>query len=281
MSSDKKYILGWGLLTLFSVTMLWSQLGLVTGELTWKLDQVQYPLPFLETANAYLYLMLLSLFFPFVLSFDRRVNYVSSWKYLLSVFLWISSLYILWDVMFTRWGIWEFNSDYIRAWRIWGLPIEEISFFLVVPFACIFIYECVKSYELRRYLGVLASGLMRIVLIAGVVLALVQFGGYYTSTAGLVLLLAGIFLEWKYTESEKQDIYIMLLLSYIPFFVINGFLTGWSTSEPIVVYNDDQNLPWRLGSIPMDDALYQAGMMLWMVFIYEGAKKNKKIFYFF
>jgi len=281
MSSDKKYILGWGLLTLFSVTMLWSQLGPVTGELTWKLDQVQYPLPFLETANAYLYLMLLSLFFPFVLSFDRRVNYVSSWKYLLSVFLWISSLYILWDVMFTRWGIWEFNSDYIRAWRIWGLPIEEISFFLVVPFACIFIYECVKSYELRSYLGVLASGLMRIVLIAGVVLALVQFGGYYTSTAGLVLLLAGIFLEWKYTESEKQDIYIMLLLSYIPFFVINGFLTGWSTSEPIVVYNDDQNLPWRLGSIPMDDALYQAGMMLWMVFIYEGAKKNKKIFYFF
>ncbi len=281
MSSEKKYILSWGLVTILSVTVLWSQLGQVTGELTLELEQVLYPLSFLETSNAYLYLMLFSLFFPFVLSFDRRVYYVGSWKYLLSVFLWVSSLYIFWDVMFTRWGVWEFNSEYISGLRLWGLPIEEISFFLVVPFSCIFIYECVKSYELRRYLGRLGSGLMRIALIAGLVLAFIQFGGYYTSTAGLVLLLAGIFLEWKYTESKKQDIYLMLLLSYIPFFVINGFLTGWSTMEPIVVYNDDQNLPWRWGSIPMDDALYQAGMMLWMVFIYEGAKKNKKIFYFF
>lgn len=281
MSSEQKSILSWGVLTILSVSLLWTQLGQVSGELTRELGTVRYPLSFLETSHAYLYLMAFSLFFPFMLSFDRKVHYVGSWKYLLSVFVWVSSLYIVWDVLFTRWEIWEFNPDYISGLRLWGLPVEEISFFLVVPFACIFIYECIKAYELRKYLGVFSVWLMRAALLGGVILGFAHFGGYYTSTAVVVLTLAGFYMEWKFTKSERQDIYIMLLLSYIPFFIINGILTGWSTEAPIVVYNDSQNLPWRLGSIPIDDALYQAGMMMWMVFVYRGAKKNKKIFYFF
>ena len=105
--------------------------------------------------------------------------------------------------------------------------------------------------------------------------------GYYSISASLVLLFAWVWLEWKHGEHEKEDICIMLLLSYIPFLFVNGVLTGCCTQEPIVIYNDMQNLPWRLGSIPIDDTLYQGGMMLWMIFVYLEAKKRKKKFYFF
>lgn len=281
MSDKPKWTLLWSLATIFVVVLLWRNLGEVSGELTMTLDKVRYPLSFFESPYAYAYLMIGSLFFPLVLSFDKKVNYVSSWKYLASVFLWVTPLYIWWDVYFTQWEVWEFNHKYISGVRLWGLPIEEISFFLIVPFACIFIFECVKNYELRRYLGGWGRTIMRLLLAGGMVISVLHFGGYYTSTASLVLLVAWVAVEVKYSNAKKEEIYLSLLISYIPFLVINGVLTGWSTAQPIVVYNDAQNLPWRLGSIPIDDAVYQAGMMLWMFMIYIGAKKNKKIFYFF
>jgi len=281
MRSEKKWLGVWLCLTFFAVILLWTQLGSVKGQLTFELEKVRTPLPFLETSFAYVYVMIFSLFFPFVLSFDRKVHYVGSWKYLISVFLWVSSLYIIWDIYFTQWKIWEFNPDYISGYRWWGLPVEEISFFLVVPFSCLFIYECIKAYELRKPLGRIGRIVMRVALLLGLLVGFFHFEGYYTATASVVLLSAITWLEWRYEKADKEEIYLMLLLSYIPFFAINGILTGWSTDYPIVVYNNEQNLPWRMGSIPMDDALYQAGMMLWMVFIYAGAKKSKKIFYFF
>ncbi|NBB89228.1 MAG: lycopene cyclase domain-containing protein [Bacteroidetes bacterium] len=280
ISQHKGTMIG-GLLTMLSVAILWMSLGEVSGTLRTNLDAVRYPLEFLESPYAYLYLMLFSLFFPFVLSFDRKVHYVGSWKYLVAVIIWISSLYILWDVLFTKWGIWEFTEGYVSGIRIWGLPLEEISFFLVVPFACIFIYECVTAYSLRAYIGRLGSGLMRILITLGLGVSAIYFGGYYTSTVFIVLLAAWLVLEVGYSQAVRQNIYITLLLSYIPFMLINGLLTGWSTERPIVIYNDVQNLPWRLGSIPIDDAVYQAGMMIWMLLVYRGAKKSKKIFYFF
>jgi lycopene cyclase domain-containing protein len=222
-----------------------------------------------------------SIFFPLVLSFDKKVNYVSSWKYLAAVFLWVSPLYIWWDVYFTKWEVWEFNPQYISGGKLWGLPLEEISFFLIVPFACIFIFDCVKNYNLQKFLGRLGSIGMRMLMALGLIVSAIHWGGYYTSTAAIVLLLAWVALELKYSNATKEEIYLSLLISYIPFLLINGVLTGSSTAQPIVVYNDAQNLPWRLGSIPVDDAIYQAGMMLWMFMVYSGAKKNKKIFYFF
>src|SRR6056297_595301 len=281
MNDKPKWIALWGSITIVLVAALLVNLCEVSGTLTMVLDRVRYPLQIFESSYAYAYLMIFSLFFPFVLSFDQKVHYRGSWKYLLSVFLWVSPLYILWDVLFTRWGIWEFNSQYTSGVRLWGLPLEEISFFLVVPFACIFIYECVKAYQLRNYLGHWGIVTMRILIALGVGVSIMHFGGYYTSTALIVLLMAWVGLEIKYSKEQKENIFLSIILSYIPFIVVNGVLTGWSTEEPIVVYNDSENLPWRLGSIPIDDTLYQAGMMLWMFIVYVGAKKVKKIFYFF
>ncbi|MEZ5022048.1 MAG: lycopene cyclase domain-containing protein [Chitinophagales bacterium] len=43
------------------------------------------------------------------------------------------------DIFYTQLGVWGSNPSYHLPFGIYNLPIEEISFFLVVPYACIFI----------------------------------------------------------------------------------------------------------------------------------------------
>ena len=46
-------------------------------------------------------------------------------------------------------------------------------------------------------------------------------------------------------------------MSLIPFIIINGFLTGSYTSEPIVWYNDAHNLGLRFLNIPIETSFIQ------------------------
>ena len=58
----------------------------------------------------------------------------------------ISTAYIVWDVIATKRGDWAFSPEHLIGFYIFGLPLEEILFFITVPYACIFIYETVSFY---------------------------------------------------------------------------------------------------------------------------------------
>ena len=90
--------------------------------------------------------MTATLGFPLALSFDRKVAFYKKWKALLPGLLFTAMVFVIWDVWFTREGVWSFNPDYLIGVYILNLPIEEWMFFFVVPFACVFIYECLIAY---------------------------------------------------------------------------------------------------------------------------------------
>ena len=94
----------------------------------------------------YLYLDLLVIAFPLLLSFDKKVAYFKTWKYLFPAILIIGAFFVLWDMQFTRMNIWSFNQKYLLGIYMYNLPIEEVLFFIVVPFSCVFIYEVLKAY---------------------------------------------------------------------------------------------------------------------------------------
>lgn len=95
-----------------------------------------------------LYLLLdgLTLVFPLLLSFDKKVAFYKSWKFLIYGFLIVGIPFIVWDILFTEMKVWGFNADYLTGISLYNLPIEEVLFFVVVPFACTFIYACIKEY---------------------------------------------------------------------------------------------------------------------------------------
>lgn len=203
-----------------------------------------------------LYLILLgfTLMFPIALSFDRRVYYVRNWKWVFLSSIIIAIPFLIWDQYFTQEGIWGFNEKYLLGPKLGHLPIEEVMFFFVVPFACTFIYECVKYYFrnislkwFNRIFGAVFITYIVIVMYAGL-------GSAYTD---LVVFAGVLVLALAYRNIEKyQFIPLAFAFSFLPFLIINGVLTGFMLEEPIVWYNHAQFSNIRMGTIPLEDTIY-------------------------
>lgn len=231
-------------------------------------------LPWLETRWVYFYLHLFTFVPVFVLSFDKNVHYYKKWKPLLPAIAIVGAVFILWDVFFTVKGVWGFNERYFAGITFLSLPVEEWLFFFTVPFACIFIYECLNFYLkpdlLARIERPMTLGLIAIFLAVG----FLYWGHLYTSTtfllAGFFILFHFLFLDGSY----RSRFYLAFLVSLLPFLLVNGVLTGGYTEQPIVIYNPEEYLGIRITSVPLDDAVYGFLLLFGVVAFYEHFRKT-------
>jgi lycopene cyclase domain-containing protein len=58
--------------------------------------------------------------------------------------------FLLWDLYATHTGDWWFDADQTLRWRVAGLPLEEIAFFVVIPLVSVLTYESVRVVRSRR-----------------------------------------------------------------------------------------------------------------------------------
>ena len=61
---------------------------------------------------------------------------------------------------------------------------------------------------------------------------------------------------------------------FIPFFLVNGILTGSGIEDQVVWYNDAENMGIRLLTIPIEDTIYNLGMLL-TVFVCTEIFENR------
>ncbi|MDX2197089.1 MAG: lycopene cyclase domain-containing protein [Cytophagales bacterium] len=207
--------------------------------------------------------------FPIIFSFEKSIFYFKKWKYLSLGFATISVFFILWDIIFTTNNIWSFNQNYITNIKIFNVPIEEILFFFVVPFCCVFIYENVKFFIKLKYIIVN----IYYSIIPFFILILVAFfykNLYYTYAvfvlAGITYFLLSRTIFWGY-------VLITYIVHLIPFMIMNGVLT----SLPIVIYDNDYNLNIRVLTIPIEDFLYSFVLMGLHIICYEYSQIKNKI----
>jgi lycopene cyclase domain-containing protein len=85
-----------------------------------------------------------------------------------------------------------------------------------------------------------------------------------------VVLLLGLF----YSIQLLQQFYISFLIILIPFFIVNGILTGALTEYPIVWYDNLENLGIRLYTIPVEDIGYCFSLLFGNLMIFEYLKKK-------
>ncbi len=221
----------------------------------------------------YLLLDVLTLFFPFLMSFDQRVHYFSKW---LSVFIatfFVAVPFLVWDVFFTKNGVWGFNDDYLVGLKIAELPIEEILFFFVVPFACVFIYECAKYYLQNISFNSLNRIICFAIPIYGLILSLLEPVGWYTLS---VVISSGIVLFFWLRQIHLNFIGISFVISLIPFLGVNGVLTGGVTSSPVVWYSEAHKVTLRIWTIPMEDVLYSFTLIVSVILLYEYIHKKRR-----
>lgn len=276
----------------FSLTKLVKLLLIIAPVLlvifTWLTDDIQtnnllyninwkYPQAVLETKTLYLYIHLFTFIPVFLLSFDKRVAYYKNWKYLIPAIILVAIPFIAWDVFFTEHQVWGFNETYVTGLHIFNLPLEECLFFFTVPFACIFIYECLNYYfpsdSLARVDAPITLGLALLFLAVG----LTYQHHIYTSTTFLLTSAFLFFHYFNYENTYRSKFYKSYLVALIPFFMVNGVLTGGYTQQPIVIYNPEEYIGLRIISVPLDDSVYGFLMLFLLVTLYEQLKRKTKL----
>jgi lycopene cyclase domain-containing protein len=217
----------------------------------------------------YLTINLVSIIVPFLFSFYPKANFSKKWKYVLPAIFITAILFIIWDEIFTQMGVWGFNPKYLSGIYFLHLPIEEILFFICIPYACIFTYFALNHLVERDYLfphhELISSVLILLLLLMGCY----YFNKWYT---GITFLLTGLFLAFQMLKLRPRYMgrfYFAFIFILIPFFIVNGILTGTFIDEPVVWYNDEENLGLRLGTIPVEDVFYGMLMILASISIAE------------
>lgn len=217
----------------------------------------------------YLAIDLLSVAFPFLASFEHRISFWKKWPGLFLGIGVMMLIFIPWDVVFTAEQIWGFNEEYLIGIEIAGLPIEEWLFFLLIPYACMFLYEVMRHFIRKDVIGPSArmiSGLLIAILLIG---GLMHFDRSYTSITFILTAIALTYHAFIAKSPWLGRFFIGYAISLVPFFLVNGILTGSWVEEPIVWYNDQENLGIRLGTIPIEDAIYLLLMLLIATTFYE------------
>ncbi len=221
----------------------------------------------------YTYFLILaaSLAGPLALSFDKKVAFYKNWKYVFPALVIPASFYIIWDIYFTSKGVWHFNENYITGVKWYGLPVEEILFFLLVPYCCVFIYECIRCYFPHLKNNKMADIILIILATLLLVTGIFYHDKYYTASTfiftGIFIMLVYLFRNY-FKNFDAFSFLVSYAVCLVPFLIVNGFLTA----IPVVLYNDAENLGLRIYTIPFEDAFYGMLLILMNIVFYEKLK---------
>lgn len=227
---------------------------------------------------------------PFLFSFHPKLRFYLRWKSYVVGALFMSVLFIPWDIFFTAKGIWGFSDAYTMGWKLGGLPLEEWLFFICIPYACLFTYHCFRLLIKTPLSEIWGTGIGWFVVVLNLAVAISYIDRWYTFAAhglcAFFLILHLLFFKTRYLNW----FFMMYVVILIPFLTSNGILTGldfWSypfintspefIAEKIVWYNNDHNLGLRFFSMPADDLAYGMLMLLMVVTGYEWAERRSSI----
>ncbi|MCB0699183.1 MAG: lycopene cyclase domain-containing protein [Chitinophagaceae bacterium] len=214
----------------------------------------------------YLLIDLGCILIPLLASFHPKSPFYKEWKWYLPANFFVAISFLIWDAAFTAKGFWGFNEQYLCGVRIYNLPLEEILFFVCIPYACLYTFYVWDKYNLPSLKSTnwLSYSLASILLI----LAVSNYNRAYTSITFSSLALLLLYLQAK-KMNYLGSFFVVYVIILLPFFVSNGLLTGSGLKEPIVWYNDEQNLGIRMLTIPVEDAFYAMLMLLMNLSVYK------------
>lgn len=224
----------------------------------------------------YLGIDLAAVIVPVLFSFYPKKHFASTWRAWLPAIAFPALVFILWDEVFTGMRVWGFNQTYVTGLAVGHLPVEEILFFICIPYACLFTYVAVNYFRKTEPLPDQGNRITWILIIGLAAAGIKNYDRWYTSVTFLSLSLFLLLLALWIKPNYMGRFYFSYLFILIPFFLVNGVLTGSCIERPVVWYNDEENLGIRMGTIPFEDTFYGMLLILLNVTIYEFRLKRIK-----
>ena len=227
----------------------------------------------------YLYLLIniASFSVPFIYSFEKKMRFIQYWKVVFLSILIVAVPFLIWDVIFTLNGVWGFNSKYYLGITIFKLPLEEILFFICIPYASIFTHYAFEYFfKNLKFSNKATKTISLFLLITAIVVLLYGFPKAYT-TVNFSLFVFLMCYSLLSKNNVLNRFYITFLVVLFPFFIVNGLLTGSFIAEEVVWYNNAENLGLRIGTIPIEDVFYAFNMLYPALILIEKFKTKQNV----
>jgi lycopene cyclase domain-containing protein len=209
-------------------------------------------------------------------SFYPKAPFYKKWKYLIPAIIVPAIIFLVWDEIFTRENIWGFNDAYVTGWYLGTLPVEEVLFFICIPYACVFTYFALNHLIERDFLyphhELVSSSLIVVLFVIGAA----HLEKLYT---GVTMVSLAFFLAWSVLKLRPRYMgrfYFAFAIILIPFFIVNGILTGSFIDGEVVWYNPDHTLGMRIGTIPFEDIFYAMLLILMNIAIFEWLQERAR-----
>jgi lycopene cyclase domain-containing protein len=174
----------------------------------------------------------------------------------------VSLFFIIWDYFVTDiW--WHFNSDFIlfeSFAKQFRLPLEEILFFFVVPFALLTFLKNILQYT-QKSTFLLEKNMFSVnVFVVRLLLFTLAFIFFYQQqwySFTIVVLLQFV----EYSLLLVKSVSFGLLFTLCTTFIFNLYLTYL----PIVTYTQSYKTGYMVGTIPIEDFGYAIILYLMLV----------------
>lgn len=215
--------------------------------------------------STYLLLNILIILVPLLLSFESKIKYYTKYLNLISSIFLVASVFIIWDSYAAIRGDWYFNEKFVLSYRIFKLPVEEILFFITVPYSILFLYETAKIY-IKNTEIIYGKNFYYLLSFLFIVASLFFISKYYTFTVLIFTGISFLFLNTFTPQLLRSKIFWQLIVfSYIPFFVFNYLFT----SLPIIEYGATAIVGIRIITIPIEDFFYSFSLLSLYISLYE------------
>lgn len=223
----------------------------------------------------FLYLLVdfFTVIIPFLFSFHPKIKFYKTWKQFFIATSIVAVIFIIWDAVFTRLGVWSFNPRYVIGVYFLSLPIEEILFFICIPFSCVFTFYCLDKFYDLGWKDKTEKNFVIVLFIVLMLASLFYGEKYYTSITFITTAFVCAFLKFIFRVTwfgKAITVYAILL---IPFIIVNGILTGSGLPHPVVSYNSNEIMNIRLFTIPFEDVFYGLELFLLNLALYKWLLK--------
>lgn len=223
-------------------------------------------------------LLILAIIIP--LSFNKKVKFHSHFEDTIITILFGSFFMILLERFFMYRGICGFMPAYQIKTSFFSLPIEEVLFFITIPYSCIFIYEYVRTKFKKDFLLPHIKKInVGVIFILTIVLLFSFYKEYPFTISTLLDIFIYLYFINKFNNNYMGYFYLSYLISLIPYLISSILINNglWFISKsPIIWYNKDKIFDLKIFNIPLENTIYFMFFLLTYISIYEFSKSKKK-----
>ncbi len=207
-----------------------------------------------------------------ILSFHPKIKFYKNWIATLPSILITALVFIFWDVKFANAGIWNFHTISISVSKF-AIPLEEIVFYFVFPFAGFLIYGFSKSRSNRIPDNALLILSLVLMFLFGLI-AYLNKGKLYTLSA---FMFTFAYLAYTIFRNRFKTNYIhfylsyfILMLPYLLYLILPG-------TASITDFQTKHIIGFSILTIPIENFVRLFLMILMNFTLYEYFLVKRKI----